>query len=111
MLCGYSLEVAAGDLVLVEGPILAQPLFVSLAREITRHGAHPVMRPKLRGRDDGDAGVRPARSSWHTSRRSTGGSRCVPDKFLDIWAESNTRRLNGVPAGNQAILAGGRAAR
>ena len=25
-----------------------------------------------------------------------------PDKFLTIWADTNTRCLNGVPAGNQA---------
>ena len=102
VLCGYSLEVAAGDLVLVEGPILAQPLFVSLAREITRRGAHPVMRPKSED-------VTTAMLEWAGEEQLAYISpideweSMVPDKFLDIWAESNTRRLNGVPAGNQAI--------
>jgi aminopeptidase len=102
VLCGYSLEVEAGDLVLVVGSLVGQPLFVSLAREITRRGAHPVMRPHSeaistvmleRASDEQLAYISPI-DDWEYD---------VPNKFLDIWAEENTRRLNGIPAGKQSI--------
>ena len=47
LLCRYSLEVGEGDTVLIDGPPLAQPLFVELVRKVTELGAHPMVRPRL----------------------------------------------------------------
>ncbi len=39
MLCRYSLEVGPGDTVLIDGPALAQPLFVEMVKLVTEAGA------------------------------------------------------------------------
>ena len=47
MLCRYSLEIGPGDTVLIDGPALAQPLFVEVVKAVTEAGAHPMLRPRL----------------------------------------------------------------
>ena len=47
LLCHYSLEVQPGDLVRVDGPAREAPFFVAVTRELTRLGAHPMLRPTL----------------------------------------------------------------
>ena len=51
MLCRYSLEVGPGDTVLIDGPALAQPLFVEMVKLVTEAGAHPMLRPRLERAD------------------------------------------------------------
>ena len=44
MLCRYSLEIGQGDTVLIDGPALAQPLFVEVVNAVTEAGAQPMLR-------------------------------------------------------------------
>ena len=51
VLCRYSLEIGPGDTVLIDGPALAQPLFVEMVKLVTEAGAHPMLRPRLERAD------------------------------------------------------------
>ena len=46
VLVGYSAEVQAGELVSIEGPVLATPLLVEIYRRVVRAGGHPL--PRIR---------------------------------------------------------------
>jgi aminopeptidase len=107
VLCTYSLEVAPGEQVVVNGPVLAQPLFLELAKRITELGAHPLLRPRLhavdallleRGSEAQIAAITPLDELEND----------LPDKFLTIWADPNTRYMSGVPARSQAIRSAAR---
>jgi aminopeptidase len=45
----YSLEVAEGELVAIQGPALAEPLLVELTRAVLNAGAHPRLRVTVPG--------------------------------------------------------------
>jgi aminopeptidase len=102
VLCGYSLEVATGDVVLVEGPLLGAGLFVAVAGELGRRGAHPVMRPSSEAVTTALLERGSEAQLTHVSKIEE-WENTVPDKVLTIWAESNTRRMSAVPPHNQAL--------
>ena len=101
VLCNYSLKVAADDLVLVDTPALATPLAVALVSEVTRLGAHPMVRSRtetidaafLEHASDDQAAVVTALDQIEVEH---------PDKMVTIWAPQNTRYLSGVPSSRLA---------
>jgi aminopeptidase len=106
VLCRYSLEVERGDVVLVHGPVLAQPLFLELTKTITELGAHPVLRPDLASvqrmllERGSDAQLQPTRLEELENELAT--------KYVTIWAEPNTHHLSDVPAARQALYSSAR---
>ncbi len=103
----YSLEVRAGDIVMVQGPAAPAPFWAALARELADLGAHPMFRPEL----DGIDALVLQRGSQEQITTITELERIeseVPDKVLTVWYETNTRRLSAVAP---ARLAAARAAR
>ena len=107
LLCNHSLEVAADDLVLIDTPALATPLAVALVSEITRLGAHPMVRAHteaigaalLEHASDEQAAVVTALDRIEIEH---------PDKMVTIWAPHNTRYLNGVPSSRLAARSAAR---
>jgi len=97
LLCRYSVDVQPGDLVLVEGPALAQPLMVELVKSVTDLGGHPMVRPRL---EAADALVmeRASRSQLEAVTELDRLEVELPTKTLTIWAAENTRYLSSAPA-------------
>src|SRR3954453_21461233 len=107
LLCAYSLDVQPGDLVRVDGPAHAQPLFVELTRAITQAGGHPWLRPQL----PGVTRILLERASEQQLERTTRLDEIVgeaPDKVLTIWSPQNTRALSQVPGRRMAVYNGAR---
>jgi len=100
ILCRYSLEVQPGDVVRVHGPASEAPFFVAVTRELTRLGAHPMLRPTL-------PSVEAAILSMGSDEQLTTVTELdrleseVPDKTLTIWADANTRYLSAVAPDRQ----------
>jgi aminopeptidase len=101
VLCRYSLEVQAGDIVRVSGPASAHALFAAVAAEIGRLGAHPMLRPAL-------PAVEAAVLEEGSDEQLTAVTIIdeleidVPTKTLTIWADENTRYLTAVDPERQA---------
>ena len=109
VLCRYSLDVQPGDLVRVDGPVHAQPLFVELTRVITERGGQPWLRPQLPavGR------ILLEHGSDELLERTTRLDELdtdLPDKVLTIWSPENTRALSGIPGERLARYNGARRA-
>jgi aminopeptidase len=102
LLCRYSLDVKAGELVLVEGPALAQPLMLELVKTITDLGAHPMVRPRLE-RVDALFMERASRAQLEAVTRLDELEVELPSKHLVVWANANTRYLSSAPSQNLAI--------
>ena len=102
LLCSYSLEVEPGNLVLVEGPAREADLLAALTRQITRMGAHALVRPRLDS-------VEPLLLELGSDEQLEYVSMIeryeidAPDKMLTIWAEANTRAMSAVPDGRQTV--------
>jgi aminopeptidase len=102
VLCGYSLEVREGDTVLLDGPPLAQPLFVELVRRITELGAHPMVRPRLER-------VQAAFLAGASDDQLRAITRLdeieieAPTRALSIWGQRNNRFTSGIDPARQAI--------
>ena len=96
MLCRYSLEVGPGDTVLIDGPALAQPLFVEMVKVVTEAGAHPMLRPRLERADAALLeGATDAQVAAITKLDEVEIE--APTRALTIWASANTRHMSGVP--------------
>lgn len=107
LLCNHSLEVAADDLVLIDTPALAAPLAVALVSEITRLGAHPLVRGRTEAIDAAlleYASDRQAATVTELDRIEIEH----PDKMVTIWAPRNTRYLNRVPSSRLAARSAAR---
>jgi aminopeptidase len=96
LLCHYSLEVQPGDIVRVHGPASQTAFFQAITRELTRAGAHPMLRPVLpaveemiitHGSDEQLSTITPI----DVLESDT------PHKTLSIWADENTRHMTQVP--------------
>jgi len=102
VLCRYSLEVGEGDTVLIDGPPLAQPLFVELVRKVTELGAHPMVRTRLERvqaaflAEAGDAQLRAVTRLDEIEIEA-------PTRALSIWGQRNNRFASGIDANRQAI--------
>jgi aminopeptidase len=101
VLCRYSLEVGEGDTVLIDGPPLAQPLFVELVRKVTELGAHPMVRTRLERvqaaflAEAGDAQLRAVTRLDQIEIEA-------PTRALSIWGQRNNRCASGIDASRQA---------
>jgi len=104
VLCRYSLEIGPGDTVLIDGPALAQPLFVEVVKAVTEAGAHPMLRPRL---DRADAALLEGASDAQVAAITKLDEVEVeaPTRALTIWANTNTRYMSGVPSETQAARA------
>jgi aminopeptidase len=101
VLVGYSGAVRPGELVLLEGSVVAEPLFDELYRAVLRAGGHPVMRIELEleeyllaeGGDEQVAWVNPAlREDIERA-----------DVRIIIEAPTNTKSLTGADPTRQAL--------
>jgi aminopeptidase len=102
LLCRYSLEVGEGDTVLIDGPALAQPLFVEVVRKVTELGAHPMVRPRL---ERAQAAFL-AEASDEQLRTVTELDRIeieTPTRALSVWGQRNNRYASGIDPDRQAI--------
>jgi aminopeptidase len=102
LLCNYSLQVEKDDLVLIQGPAIAQPLLVEVMKTVTDLGGHPMLRPHL---ESVEAVVleHSTREQLETVTRLDELEVELPTKFMSIWANENTRYLSSAPAENLAI--------
>ena len=95
MIAGYSLAVAPGQLVVIEGPTLAAPLVRELYRQVLRAGGHPRSRPAIDGAQELRLSLgSDAQLDWvdplfreHVE---------LADARVVILADFNTRALSGV---------------
>jgi aminopeptidase len=102
LLCRYSLEVGEGDTVLIDGPPLAQPLFVELVRKVTELGAHPMVRPRLERVQAAflaEAGEEQLRAVTRLDQIEVE----APTRALSIWGQRNNRFASGIDPNRQAI--------
>ena len=101
VLTRYSLEVGEGDTVLIDGPALAQPLFVELVKAVTEAGAHPMLRPRL---ERAEAALLEGASEAQIAAVTKLDEIEVeaPTRSITIWANANSRYMSSVPAATQA---------
>src|SRR5687767_7782740 len=101
VLVGYSANVQPGELVTVEGPLVAAPLIEELYRQVLRHGGHPLPKVKLpreaeifydEANDDQLAWVDPS----FLAINETADVRIIVD------ADTNTKSLSNVEPARQA---------
>jgi len=103
----YSVEVKKGDLVLLGGPPLAEPLIMELYRAVLRAGGHPWVR------------LIPSECSevLLTEGSEEQLAYCGPldkasiqkaDAMIKIWSEDNTKALSNSDPKRQAIASKGR---
>ena len=101
VLCRYSLQVEEGDTVLIDGPPLAQPLFVEVVRTVTELGAHPMVRTRLERAqaaflaEAGDAQLRAITRLDEIEVEA-------PTRALSIWGQRNNRFSSGIDPDRQA---------
>jgi aminopeptidase len=107
VICGYSLEVSTGDIVRITGPASEAAFMTAVTREVTKAGAHPMLRPVLPSVEEAmleHAGeeqlLAVTEIDWLEMR--------TPTKMLSIWADRNTRNLGHVPPERQALADRGR---
>ena len=108
LLCGYCLDVQAGQQVVVRSTTLAAPLLLALQRELLGREAWPLIRPELPGGDEAFwAAARDAQLDGFAPAElaETEGT----DASLGIQAPENTRALAGVAADRMARAARARA--
>jgi aminopeptidase len=108
LLCGYCLDVAPGEQVVVRSTTLATELLLAVQREVLARDAWPLLRPELPGQAEGFwSGARDAHLDGFASMEltETEGTECR----LMIGAPENTRELAGVDPAAQARAARARA--
>ena len=91
-----------GDIVRVIGPASQAPFFRAITRELTRAGAHPMLRPTLPSVDE-------ALISLGSDEQLTAITAIdmleseTPHKTLSVWADENPRHMTQVPPERQAM--------
>ena len=101
VLVGYSANVQPGELVTVEGPLVAMPLLVEVYREVLRAGGHPV--PKLKLPQELEilyAEASDAQLDWVDP--SFLGVNETADVRIIVDADTNTKSLSNVDPARQA---------
>jgi aminopeptidase len=109
LLCGYCLDVAPGQQVLVRSTTLAAPLLLALQREILDREAWPALRTSLPGQGEG---YWAAARDVHLDSLSPGerAETETADCLLTIQAPENTSELASVDPARLARAARSRAA-
>ena len=102
VLVDYSVEVASGQTVAIQGGIAAAPLLDEIYRATLARGGHPVLMPTLdatdahllrTGTDDQLTFVSPVERF----------AREQADVYIRVMAETNTKRLSAVDPARQAL--------
>jgi aminopeptidase len=102
VLVHYSLRLAPGQLVMINGPALAAPLVTAAYREALAAGAHPAVNAAIDGVQElflkhaSDDQIR------FVSPLAVFENEKI-DAYLGIWAHYNTRALTGVDPKRQAM--------
>jgi aminopeptidase len=102
VLVNYSVEVAKGDLVAVQGSTIAEPLLTEVYRAALKAGGHPFMRMSIS--DLSEIYYKTAKqfqlkyvnpiAEFETEHM---------DKVISIWADDNTKALASVDPKRQAV--------
>ena len=102
VVCGYSLDITTGDIVRISGPASAAPFLTAVTREVTKAGAHPMLRPTLPAVEEAmlehaseEQLLTVTEIDWLDMR--------TPTKMLSVWADRNTRHLGHVSPERQAV--------
>jgi aminopeptidase len=101
VLVGYSTRVEPGELVLLEGPTITEPLVYELYREVLRAGAHPSLRLSFDGASDAlllEGSEQQV--AWVNPRFAEDVERA--DVRIAIYASRNTKSLTSVDPARQA---------
>jgi len=102
VLVHFSRKVRRGEVVLIAGPVAAEPLLLEIGREVLRAGAHPLYRmaPDAAGEvfyaEAGPDQLRFLPKSALAAAREA-------DHYLNILAETNTQALASVDPAKQAL--------
>ena len=108
LLCGYCLDVQAGQQVLVRSTALAAPLLLALQRELLEREAWPLLRTALPGQDEGWwSAVRDAQLDAYAPAELAEAE--ALDALLSIQAPESTTALAGVDPARMARAARARA--
>ena len=102
VLCRYSLQVEEGDTVLIDGPPLAQPLFIEVVRAVTELGAHPMVRTRLE-RAQAAFLAEASDAQLRAITRLDQIEVEAPTRALSIWGQRNNRFASGIDPDRQAI--------
>ena len=101
VLVGYSANVQPGELVTIEGPLVATPLIIEVYREVLRAGGHPL--PKLKLPREAEilyAEASDAQLDWVDP--SFLGINEKADVRIIVDADTNTKSLSNVEPARQA---------
>lgn len=102
VLVRYSVGVNKGDVVLLRGPVLSEPLLTACHREVVRAGGHPILRVRIpdteealmrHGEDEQISYVYPCHRKDFE----------IANGLISVWAEDNTKAMTTVPAAKQAL--------
>jgi aminopeptidase len=102
VLCRYSLQVGDGDTVLIDGPPLAQPLFVEVVRKVTELGGHPMVRVRLE-RAQAAFLATADDAQLHAVTPLDRIEVEAPTRALSIWGQRNNRFASGIDPERQAV--------
>ena len=101
VLIRYSLNVQAGQLLRLRGPVSATPLIRALYRETVKAGAHPLLRLSLDGLDEIFFQHANADQLGYVPQVSRDEVEAI-DRDMYIIADENTRSLSGVDTAKMA---------
>ena len=104
VIVNYSVAVKKDDLVIIQGPPVAEPLIVALYKSVLVAGGHPHVRMApatlkelmLKNASDDQLKYVSPLSKNEVEKA---------DVFISLWAESNTKSLSGCDSEKQGILA------
>ena len=95
VLTNYSLELGEGDLVLIQGPAIAEPLIVELVRAALAAGAIPHVRPSIQGVDEAYLAAASDAQLDHLPAYTLEEMDAI-DARIAVHAAWNTRELSGI---------------
>jgi aminopeptidase len=95
VVCGHSTQMRDGDLVLIQGPALAEPLMVEIVKSALDRGALPRVRPTLEGTDLAYLEQAGQHQLEHLPAWAMEEMEAI-DVRISIHAAWNTRELSGL---------------
>jgi len=101
VLVNYSLKLGEGDLVLIQGPEIAEPLIVELVRAALAAGAIPHVRASVQGIDEAYLAAAGGAQLDHLPGYALEEMDAI-DARIAIIAAWNTRELSGIDPGKLA---------
>jgi aminopeptidase len=101
VIVNYSTDLGEGDLVLIQGPELAEPLIVEVVRAALAAGAIPHVRASVQGVDEAYLGAAGEAQLDHLPAYALAEMDAI-DARIAIHAAWNTRELSGIDPGKLA---------